>query len=237
MSHAASLRPPYIPLRSLARWATGLLIATIVLAWIAVGVDLAHLRMLTEAAGGSRIPTDLRDAQVWTNAWLSGIQLALLAATATAFLLWLYQARANLRALEVRRPQFSRGWVVGGYLVPVLNLFRPYQVMAEIWKASAPENLDAFNWRSEPVPTLIRVWWVSFVGYGALAMMSELLELGAGVSIAKLQISTALALLADVTAALSACLACFVVTRLSDAQEEKWLRQQVEQAQAEAGAA
>ena len=50
MKEKISFRPPFIPLDTPARWATGLLIATLAVAWIAVGVDLAELRLLLHPA-------------------------------------------------------------------------------------------------------------------------------------------------------------------------------------------
>jgi len=221
-----SFRPPFIPLHTPARWATGLLIATLAVAWIGVGVDLAELRLLLRATGGDRVALEARAAQLTTNAILLGIQVALFVATAAAFIAWLFQARVNLRAFGVRRPSYSRGWVVGGFFVPLVNLFRPYQVIREVWQASAPESHDAFNWRSQPVSKLLLAWWTLFLGWGGLQLMALLANTGAGVNLAKLQLSRGLTTVADVCAAFSAFLACFVVARISNAQQEKWQNQQ-----------
>jgi len=235
MSERVSFRPPFIPLHRLARWATGLLIATLAVAWIAVGVDLAELRLLVRATGGTHVAFDVREAQFTTNAIMLWTQAGLLVATGVAFLAWLFQARVNLRALGIRRPSYSRDWVVWSFLVPMVNLFRPYQVIREVWQASNPEGGDAFNWRSLPVSRLLLAWWVLFVGWGSLELMSLLSDVGAGINLAKLQLSRGLGTLADACAAISAFLACFVVSRISNAQQEKWEKQQ--RAAAESAAA
>ena len=226
MDENISFRPPFIPLHTPARWATGLLIATLSVAWIAVGVDLAELRLLLRVTGGSQVALEARAAQFITNEILFWTQVTLFVATAVAFLAWLFQARVNLRAFGVRRPSYSRGWVVGGFLVPLVNLFRPYQVIREVWQASDPKSHDAFNWRSLPVSKLLLAWWLLFVGWGALELMALLSNTGAGVNLAKLQLSGGLTTLADVCAAVSAFLACFLVARISNAQQEKWQNQQ-----------
>ncbi len=226
MDENVSFRPPFIPLQTPARWATGLLIATLAVSWIAVGVDLAELRLLLRATGGDQVAIEARAAQLTTNSILLGTQLTLLVATAVAFLAWLFQARVNLRSFGIRRPSYSRGWVVGGFFVPLVNLFRPYQVIREIWQASAPESHDAFNWRSLPVSKLLLAWWMFFLGWWGLQLMALLSNTGAGVNLAKLQLSRGLTTMADVCAAISAFLACFVVARISDAQQEKWRNQQ-----------
>jgi hypothetical protein len=221
-----SFRPPFIPLHTPARWATGLLIATLAMAWVAVGVDLAEMRLLLRATGGSRLALEAREAQFTTNAILLWIQVMLFVATAVAFLAWLFQARVNLRAFGVRRPKYSRGWVVWSFLVPLVNFFRPYQVIREIWQASDARSHDAFNWRSLPVSKLLPAWWALFVGWGLLELIALLSNTGTGVNLAKLQLSRGLTTLADVCAAVSAFLACFVVARISNAQQDKWQAQQ-----------
>jgi hypothetical protein len=221
-----SFRPPFIPLHTPARWATGLLIATLAMAWVAVGVDLAELRLLLRATGGSHVALEARAAQLTTNEILLWIQGTLFVATAVAFLAWLFQARVNLRAFGVRRPNYSRGWVVWGFFVPLVNLFRPYQVIREVWQGSDPQSQDGFNWRSLPVSRLLPAWWALFVGWGLLQLLALLSNTGAGVNLAKLQLSRGLTTLADVCAAVGAFLACFVVARISNAQHEKWQNQQ-----------
>lgn len=221
----ASLLPPFISPRGLARWAVAGLLLTLVVSWIAVGVELAQLRLLVVASGGSRVAVLTRDAQSWTNDALLWIQLAAFVLAGITFLLWLYQARVNLRALGVRRPAYSRTWTWAGFLLPVLNFFRPYQVMREIWQASDPRNLDPFQWKSVRVPPLLMLWWATVVGWLALETLALLSNVGAGLNLAKLQLSQSVSIGADVMAAMAALFACFVVSRISDAQEAKRARQ------------
>ena len=231
MRENISFRPPFIPLHTLARWATGLLIATLAVAWIAVGVDLAELRLLLRATGGSQVALAAREAQFTTNKILLWTQITLFAATAAAFLAWLYQARVNLRSFGIRRPRYSRGWVVGSFLVPLVNLFRPYQVIREVWQASDPRGNDPYSWRTLGVSRLLLAWWGLFVGWGALQLMALLTNVGAGANLAKLQLSRGFSTVADACAAAAAFLACFVVARISNAQQEKWQSQQRAEAQ------
>jgi hypothetical protein len=221
-SEGASFRPPFISPRDTGRWAIALLLLTIGLAWIAVGVDLSKLRLVYQATHGNAVPPDLRVAQFMTEGWLMWTQLVLFCATGIAFVMWLFQARVNLRALGVRRPTYGRQWCVWGFLIPAINFFRPYQVLREIWQASDPGGRDAFQWRDRPVPALLRFWWISFVASISLRLLALLTDLGAGVSLPKLQLSVGMLTLADLAAGLSAGLACFVVTRLSETQETKW---------------
>ncbi|MFJ3219515.1 DUF4328 domain-containing protein [Kitasatospora sp. NPDC086801] len=78
------------------------------------------------------------------------------AAAGVAFLVWLWRARINAESMGGRDSQRrSRGWVVGSWTTPVVNLWYPYQVVSDIWQASAPRR---------PVSgTLVKAWWVFFV--------------------------------------------------------------------------
>ncbi len=95
-------------------------------------------------------------------------------------------------------------------------------MIREVWQASDPENLDPFLWRQQPVPPLLGIWWLSFILSMGLRLLALLTDLGAGLNLQRIQLSMSLLTLADITAGLSAGLACFVVTRLSETQEEKW---------------
>jgi len=221
----ASLLPPFIPLRGHAKWANGLLLANVALAWIAVGVGLSELRLLTRAASGDAVAPIERSAQFTANEWLAATQTLLLLATAVAFLMWIYQARKNVRALGVRRPTFASEWAVLAFLVPLVNFFRPYQVVREIWQASDPTNLDPFNWRTLPVSPLVPVWWGLVALAASAALLAWITGFSAGVSLAKLELTTALAVGACFLTGLAAGAATLLVTRISDAQEAKYARQ------------
>ncbi|GAB7028943.1 hypothetical protein JCM4914_04040 [Streptomyces platensis subsp. malvinus] len=77
-------------------------------------------------------------------------------AAGVVFLVWLWRARFNAELLGGAAAQRrSRGWVVGGWFTPVANLWVPYQVVSDIWRASAPRR---------PVPTgLVLAWWAPLV--------------------------------------------------------------------------
>jgi hypothetical protein len=96
-------------------------------------------------------------------------------AAGVVFLVWSWRARINaewIGELDMLRQsvdggvtpvgnahRLSRGWVIGGWFCPVVNLWFPYQIVLDIWRASAPRR---------PVSGgLVRVWW--------LLMMSNVL--------------------------------------------------------------
>ncbi len=73
---------------------------------------------------------------------------------AVLFLMWKQQSSKNLAPLGVSNQRFSPGWwVVWYYLIPILNWFRPYQAMKEIYLRS---RADA---ASTPSYSILRAWW------------------------------------------------------------------------------
>lgn len=222
MSRETSLLPPFISPRNLARWPVRLLVLTIAVAWVAVGVDLHDVWLLVQALRGTEVDAALRQGQFDTTGWMFWIQGILGVVTGIAFISWLYQARINVRALGMRRMRYGRGWCIWGFLTPVLNIFRPYQVVREIWKASDPTSLDPFQWKSRPTPSLVGLWWGSFLIAAGLRVLAVLTNVGADVNLQKLVLSGSLTLLADTALAVAAAASIFILTRLSNAQETKW---------------
>lgn len=100
---------------------------------------------------------------------IATLALAAFILTAIAFLVWFYRTRANLPALGIGDARWSPGWAVGWWFIPVMSLFRPYQVAFEICKASDPQATPA-DWRARPAPSLLAWWWafgisVELLGY------------------------------------------------------------------------
>ena len=86
-------------------------------------------------------------------------QLALFIVTAIVFLSWVHRANRNARALGAEGRQFTPGWAVGWYFVPVMFLWKPFQAMREIWQASAQPG----NWRNVQTPPLLGWWWALYL--------------------------------------------------------------------------
>lgn len=85
-----------------------------------------------------------RAASTYTNvAWILATLLVL-----SAFVTWLHQARRHARRLGGAL-EWSPGWTVGGWLVPVANLVIPYLVVRDVRRVS------------EPTPRLVSTgsWW------------------------------------------------------------------------------
>lgn len=223
MSAADPLSP--LPLFSPSRGGTRATAAMLALAaavsWIAAGYDLGEVRTALSVQGGDSLaPAELLGHQRAGRILLT-VQLATAVGVALAFVPWLHQMRANVRAFGARRLRWGREWTYLGVLLPVLNLYRPCQVVSEVWRASDPASIDPIGWRERPTSPLVYAWWGLLLAWLAAELGSGLLlQLASGLS--RIQLAHGLALAGDVCAALSASAGCLWVVRLGRAQQAKW---------------
>jgi hypothetical protein len=82
-------------------------------------------------------------------------QLLITIVTGVVFLMWIYRANLNARGLGAQGMTFTPGWSVGYYFVPIMNLWKPYQAMKEIWQASE----HPVSWSSAKPSSLLATWW------------------------------------------------------------------------------
>jgi hypothetical protein len=79
---------------------------------------------------------------------------------------WFYRATKNVRTLgakEVSSPIMAVVW----WFVPIFQLWKPYKVAQQIWRASNPliNLINGTEWRNAQNSNLVKVWWVSGLVY------------------------------------------------------------------------
>ncbi len=77
-----------------------------------------------------------------------------------SFLVWVYRANRNARALGAAWMQYSPASSVVCFFIPILGLITPYCVVREIERASRPGDGGQ---PQAPASMLLRVWWAAFV--------------------------------------------------------------------------
>jgi hypothetical protein len=217
-----SFLPPFISPRFLKGCLTVALIVFALTCWVGVGVHIAHARQVRLQLAGAPLG-DLSLSQVDYMIWMVGwAQIVAFGLVAFVFIAWLYRLRVNLRALGVRKPDFARYWSVLGFLIPAVNFVVPYQVLAEVWRASDPSVLDRFEWKRVEAPRILMVWWGTVVFAATLELAAFGLSETAGVVAFKSLVASVIAVIAHAASAVSASLAYFVVTRVTAAQIAKY---------------
>jgi hypothetical protein len=211
---------PYTDTRALARLAAAAFVLMAAVCWTAAGYDIGEVRSVGAVAAEGAHDHARHLAHQKAGMLLRVAQLTGALLVAAAFLPWLYQVRANLRAFGLRHLRFSREWTYLSFVVPGLNAVRPLRVVSEVWRGSVSRSSDPVAWRTLATPGLVTTWWLTFVawvvvGAGASILISLATSIGARI------VGHGFALLADGAAALSASLGYLLVMRIQRAQEER----------------
>ena len=72
---------------------------------------------------------------------------------------WLYLSSKINHLLEIKNLRHSPGWSVGWYFIPIANLWKPYQALKEIYKASFYKR----SWEEEKVSYALPIWWTTWI--------------------------------------------------------------------------
>ena len=94
-----------------------------------------------------------------------GILAALaLFAAAAVFIVWLWRVRWNAEMFCRGEHRHTRGWVLGGWVCPLVNLWYPKQVVDDIVAASDPRTDPLTpSLREVPGTPLVWAWWLTWV--------------------------------------------------------------------------
>ena len=98
------------------------------------------------------------------------VYLGMRVGTCIVFIHWFRRAYYNVHEFALTPLKYSEGWAAGAWFVPIMHLFRPVQIMREIWL----ETISYLRLRSPLLPrnniqTLITLWWISWISAGIIA--------------------------------------------------------------------
>lgn len=210
----------YRPASLLVAWVSALLIGDAILSLIAIWSDGLEIQLLNDAVAGASIT----EAQAYANDTRQGliglVQLGLFIPLVILFSVWLYRANRNARSLGAEDMKFSPGWCVGWFFVPIMNLFKPYQAVKEIWKASDPDLSQP--WHQGNVPPLLGLWWAFWILSGFINNASFRLSLRAD-GLQEVLYSSWLVMSSDILDIPLAVLALLVVRNIHGLQERKYI--------------
>ncbi len=57
----------------------------------------------------------------------------------------------------------QEGWITWGWLVPVMFVFKPYQVLVEIYKVGAADCRGGDDWKKSSGSGMLLAWWIFWV--------------------------------------------------------------------------
>ena len=164
-THAGAVPAPWEP--PLPRWWAGLsivlqgaLLACVATATFTLWVDLETLAFVEEVrlrpdtvtmADGERIDA----LMLWTL-----VDVPALLVTGVLFIVWLYTVHRSSR-MDRRVMRRKSGWAIGGWLVPFLNLWRPFQMVSDVRRGATGDAAAG-------VPLRQGWWWGAWIAMGAV---------------------------------------------------------------------
>jgi len=214
----ASEPKTFEPLAGRATLAQAALVLALLVDLVAIGSDLLEWRLLGRLEAGELVPDSELLANDDRQVAMGLLQLVALVVTAVFFLLWFHRAYVNLESLGARNLRFGKGWAVGAWFVPVLNLWRPKQIANDLWRASDPDAPadQGETWHGGGVPALLAFWWAAFLLAGWTVVAGSPFD---AETVADLKRTTLSYLASDSLDAVAAVLAVVVVRWTSARQE------------------
>lgn len=144
------------------------------------------------------------------------VQTVALVVGAILFLCWFHRVRVNAEVFDPHGHSKRRGWAIGGWVVPIVNLWFPRRVTLDIWNASSP-------WGVPRPHGLVNTWWTFWViallsGRSAFAAQRD------AESAEEIRSAAGQMLFSDAVDVVAAALAIAVVLRLTRMQHTKALQ-------------
>jgi Domain of unknown function (DUF4328) len=204
MTHEANLpngfRDPRLLTRALQCLLAALIAITIAMLWSNVAQYHLLQASFTQAEA---VANDARQHIIGI------VYFAAFVTTAIVFGCWIHRASSNARALGASGMEFTPGWAVGYYFIPISCFWKPFQAMREIWKASK----NPMHWHEEPTDQILGWWWFGWLGSNVLGQIDFRMSMSAR-SVSSLSDASVIGIIDSAFGVFSIPLALILVTRL-----------------------
>jgi hypothetical protein len=211
-----------LPLQGRAKAAIAFLLMVIAADLFAAVADLGQLGLAERMLDNEPVSLkELNDSDDLVG--ISGaVYLVAVVVAVITFLLWYSRAYRNIIGMGVRNARYGTRWAVWYWFIPIVNLFRPKQVMNDIWKGSDPDlGADAVGWKERALPALLHWWWgiwllANWIGnvYGRQALDDNSAP-------DELRDEAMISLAADLSDMVAAALGILVVHKITTRQEAR----------------
>jgi len=132
-----------------------------------------QLQLIQDLARGAYVANAVVEASDARQQLIGFAQLGLGLVSAVVFLMWTSAVTRRLIELGVTSMRYAPKWSVWGFIIPIVNLFRPYQVMSELWKASEVVPGPDDSWSAEATPLVVNVWFAALIGENIVGRLAS----------------------------------------------------------------
>jgi hypothetical protein len=139
------------------------LAAQIVMFAIGIAAILNQRSLVQQAISnpGSVTVTAIQDADHRVHIY-NGLVVTTFLVTAAVFITWFYLARRNVDAWRPMFQRRARGWAIGGWFCPVVNLWFPFMIASDVI-LDTERNPDGWGRQQRHSVAIAGIWWASFI--------------------------------------------------------------------------
>jgi hypothetical protein len=142
----------------------------IILIWIVMAMEIVSLIsgymqyvLLTTAANGGEITRQAAADNDTRQRIIAITYLIAYIVSSVVFIRWFRRAYYNLH-LRVNFLAHSEGWAAGGWFVPIVNLYRPYRIMKELYlETNELLAKDQRHSNTDITTTIVGWWWTLWI--------------------------------------------------------------------------
>ncbi len=130
-----------------------------------------QLNLLQTVKSGGNITAEAATANDLRHQFISIIYLLVYIVSGITFIMWFRRAYYNLHQ-KVKVLSYGDGWAAGSWFVPFINLYRPYEIMKELYEETKAyiSNKDA-NSVLNLETNLLGVWWIIWLVNGVFGQV------------------------------------------------------------------
>ena len=144
----------YEPLDGRRRAVNVVFAALVAISIVACVFDVLEIQLMDRIVAGDTITEAEATANDNRQGVMGVIQFAAYVAGAIAFIRWLRAAYRNTDVVAAGTRRYGHGWAIGSWFVPFLNLWRPKQIVNDVWRAGGHDAKG-----TEPGALLLWWWW------------------------------------------------------------------------------
>lgn len=125
--------------------------------------------LLQDMKSGTLYSQEVLETNDLREQFLAIVFLMLYITSAVTFILWFRRAYFNLHQ-KINHLTHTEGWAAGSWFVPFINLYRPYQIMAELYNETAELLAKrGFKRKVKLDTTFVGIWWFLWLVSNLLA--------------------------------------------------------------------
>ncbi|WP_167756834.1 DUF4328 domain-containing protein [Leifsonia flava] len=141
-----------------------LLVISAVTSVVTIGIETFGINAASRYLGGDESAIRMIDSYDQLSSVFGILSSLSLLATGVLWMIWQYRVAKQFIGLTRRSP----GWHVGSWILPVVNLWFPYQNIADLWRAVGRTR-----------PSWQIVWWLLWVLSNTVSTQASRLTLNA----------------------------------------------------------